>query len=115
MHQIRISNEISMKLTFILGKRKFVQGIDLQILLDNYESTKEKHYQKNIVVPHVIRPNLKFKLFCDNENQGNISHSVHEQECFEKFFFFVVFVCLFGFFLGFLVCLFVCFFVPSNF
>ena len=46
-------------------ERKFVESIDLQIGLKDYDPNKDKRFTGSLRLPHVSRPNLKICFIAD--------------------------------------------------
>eukprot|EP00054_Salpingoeca_dolichothecata_P003463 m.27092 g.27092 ORF g.27092 m.27092 type:complete len:217 (+) comp13874_c0_seq1:41-691(+) len=60
-------------------KRNFVETIELQIMLKNYDTSKDKRFSGTIKLPHIPRPRLNVALIgdashCDEAKAANIPH-----------------------------------------
>jgi len=45
--------------------RKFLESIDLQVNLKNYDPSKDKRFSGSLRLPHIARPKLKVCIICD--------------------------------------------------
>lgn len=45
--------------------RKFMESVDLQVNLKNYDCNRDKRFSGSLRLPHTARPNLKICIICD--------------------------------------------------
>ena len=58
--------------------RKFVQTIELQIGLKNYDPQKDKRFSGSVKLPHIPRPKMKVCMLGDAQHvEEVIVHSIH--------------------------------------
>jgi len=50
-------------------ERKFLESIDLQVNLKNYDTSKDKRFAGTLRLPHVTRPNFKVCIICDLQHE----------------------------------------------
>jgi large subunit ribosomal protein L10Ae len=59
--------------------RKFVQTIELQIGLKNYDPQKDKRFSGSVKLPHIPRPKMKVCMLGDAQHvEEVIIHSIHQ-------------------------------------
>jgi large subunit ribosomal protein L10Ae len=49
-------------------QRKFVETVDLQITLKNYDPQRDKRFSGTLLLPHIPRPKLKICIFGDQQH-----------------------------------------------
>jgi len=50
-------------------ERKFLESVDLQVNLKNYDPQKDKRFAGTLRLPHVCRPNFKVCIICDLQHE----------------------------------------------
>jgi len=71
-------------------KRNFIETVELQIVLKNYNTSHEKRFSGSIRLPHVISPRYKICVYgdeqhCDEARNNNIPFmSVNDLKCLNK-------------------------------
>ena len=69
-------------------ERKFQESCELQIILKDYDTQKDKRFQGTIRLPHVARPNLKLCMIADAkhaEEAKDINIEVVDLDFLKKF------------------------------
>ncbi|UJR37742.1 hypothetical protein I4U23_030437 [Adineta vaga] len=49
-------------------KRRFVETVELQIVLKNYDTSREKRFSGTLRLPHIIRPRYKICVYGDEKH-----------------------------------------------
>lgn len=49
-------------------QRKFVETVELQIGLKNYDTSKDKRFSGSVKLPHIIKPRMKFCVLGDQQH-----------------------------------------------
>ena len=50
-------------------KRKFIESVDLQVNLKNYDTQKDKRFAGSVRLPHVCRPRMSVCIICDLQHE----------------------------------------------
>ena len=72
------------------NRRKFIESIELQIGLKNYDPKKDKRFSGTISLPHIPKPNRKFAIIGDAVHssealrQGIDSYGIEDLKKFNK-------------------------------
>jgi len=57
-----------------LSKRNFLETVELQITLKNYDPQRDKRFCGSVRLPHVARPNMKICLIADQYDLDRARH-----------------------------------------
>jgi large subunit ribosomal protein L10Ae len=66
-------------------QRKFVETIELQIGLKNYDPQKDKRFSGSVKLPHIPRPKMKVCMLGDAQHVEEVCYASTLLSCF--FFF----------------------------